>query len=264
MEIVSVVVVPARDEQEMIGGCLEALGSQTVTPRAFETIVVADGCRDATAEVARSAAQRCGLQLTVLEGPGAGPGPARRLGMDAAAQRLHSLGLGRGLIASTDADSRPAADWLERQLDHLARGANVIAGLVELDGDDAAQLPEAVLRRRRRESERRMAEVVASEPTAAHHHFAGASLGVTADAYRRAGGLGRGRSLEDREFADTLIEHGIPILRPDDVRVRTSARTGGRADRGLSVDLKLSTWLERRTSRCRRCRAHRAATPSPS
>jgi glucosyl-3-phosphoglycerate synthase len=246
VEIVSVVVVPARDEQEMIGRCLTAIAAQTVTPRAFETIVVADGCRDRTADVARDTARALGLRLTVLEGPGAGPGPARRLGMDAAAQRLHALGLGRGLIATTDADSRPAPDWLERQLDHLARGASVVAGLVELDDEDARALPDAVLRRRRLESQRRMAQVAAADPTASHHHFAGASLGVTADTYRRVGGLGRGRALEDREFAGVLAEHGVAIVRPDDVRVQTSARTGGRADRGLSTDLSVSAWRERR------------------
>jgi glucosyl-3-phosphoglycerate synthase len=246
VEIVSVVVVPARDEQEMIGCCLEAIAAQTVTPRAFETIVVADGCRDRTAGVAREAARALGLALTVLNGPGAGPGPARRLGMEAAAKRLCALGLGRGLIATTDADSRPAPDWLERQLDHLARGASVVAGLIELDDEDVRALPAAVLRRRQIESQRRMAQVAATDPTASHHHFAGASLGVTADTYRRVGGLGHGRALEDREFAGVLAEHGVAIVRPDDVRVRTSARTGGRADRGLSTDLSVSAWRERR------------------
>jgi glucosyl-3-phosphoglycerate synthase len=246
VEIVSVVVVPARDEQDVIERCLQALAAQTVTPSAFETIVVADDCRDATAEVARTAARRLGLRLVVLQGPGAGTGPARRLGMDAAADRLLSLGLDRGLIATTDADSMPACDWLERQLDHLARGADVVAGMIELDDDDVRALPEAVLRRRRLESQRWMAKIVATDPTAIHHHFAGASLGVTAGTYRHVGGLGGGRALEDREFGELLTERGVPIIRPGDVRVRTSARTGGRAERGLSVDLAVSAWRERR------------------
>ena len=37
-----------------------------------------------------------------------GPGPARRIGMDAACARLLALGRPDGLIACTDADSRPA------------------------------------------------------------------------------------------------------------------------------------------------------------
>lgn len=249
MEVVSVVVVPARDEQQTIARCLRALAEQTVTAAAFETIVVADACHDRTEQVARETARRFGLSMTVLHGPGAGSGPARRLGMDAAARRLRSLGLPRGLIATTDADSVPAPDWLERQLDHLADGAEVVAGLIELDADSAAALPAAVLARRRRTARRRLAAVAATEPNAGHHHFAGASLGVTADTYLRVGGLESQRSLEDEAFADSLRAHGVPIVRAADVRVRTAARTDGRAAHGLSVDLAIATWCERRRYR---------------
>jgi hypothetical protein len=61
--------------------------------------------------------------------------------MDAAAARLHALGRPDGLIATTDADSEPARDWLDRQLAHLQGGAEVIAGMIELDPGDAAALP---------------------------------------------------------------------------------------------------------------------------
>jgi glycosyltransferase involved in cell wall biosynthesis len=46
----AVVVVPAHDEEERIGRCLEALTSQVeVGPDEFEVIVVLDACSDATA-----------------------------------------------------------------------------------------------------------------------------------------------------------------------------------------------------------------------
>ena len=144
----AVVVIPARDEEQRIAACLAALAEQTVTPAAFEVIVVADACTDRTAAVALAAASELGLRLTVLDGPGAGSGPARRLGMDAAADRLEAIGIPRGLIATTDADSTPFPDWLARQLAHRDRGAEVIAGLIELDAEDALQLPPGVLRRR--------------------------------------------------------------------------------------------------------------------
>jgi glucosyl-3-phosphoglycerate synthase len=245
MELVTVVVVPARDEQDRIGACLEALAAQTVGRDKFETILVADACRDRTEQVARETAERYGLALTVLRGPGEGSGPARKLGMDAAAERLRSLGFPRGLIATTDADSEPAPDWIERQLVHLGRGSDVIAGAIEL-APGAAQLPAAVLDRRRQDAETRMAAIVAVDAGAAHHHFAGASLGVNAEVYRQVGGIDASRSLEDEAFAGTLALHKIPILRPADVRVRTAARIDGRAARGLSVDLAVSTWLTHR------------------
>jgi glucosyl-3-phosphoglycerate synthase len=245
MELVTVVVVPARDEQDRVGTCLEALAAQTVGRHRFETILVTDACSDRTEQVARETALRLGLKLTILQGPGEGSGPARKLGMDAAAERLRSLGLPRGLIATTDADSEPAPDWVERQLAHLGRGADVIAGAIELATEET-QLPTAVLDRRRREAETRMAAITAVDADAAHHHFAGASLGVNAEVYRRVGGIGASRALEDEAFAGTLARHRIPILRPADVRVRTAVRTDGRAARGLSVDLAVSTWLARR------------------
>jgi glucosyl-3-phosphoglycerate synthase len=245
MDLVAVVVVPARDEQDRIETCLEALAAQTVGLCAFETILVADRCQDRTEEVARETAERLGLSVTILEGPGEGSGPARGVGMDAAAERMRSLGLPRGLIATTDADSEPEPDWLERQLAHLERGADVIAGAIELAAE-GAELPAAVLDRRRRDAARRMAEIAAVDPGAAHHHFAGASLGVSADVYRRVGGIEATPALEDEAFAGALALHKIRILRPADVRVRTAVRTDGRVARGLSVDLAVSTWLARR------------------
>ena len=249
MAPVSVVVIPARDEAQTIAACLTALAHQTIGTAAFETILVADACGDDTESVARAAAQRLGLRLTVLHGPGAGSGPARRLGMDAAADRLEAQGRTDGLIATTDADSTPAEDWLARQLAHLARGAAVVAGLIELHPEDVMHLPSAVRERRERDAQQRLSEVTRRDPEAEHHHFAGASLGVTAETYRRVGGLDGCAALEDHAFGVKLARHRIPVVRAADVRVRTSARTDGRARRGLSVDLAVSTWRERRRYR---------------
>ncbi|HET9094649.1 MAG TPA: glucosyl-3-phosphoglycerate synthase [Solirubrobacteraceae bacterium] len=247
--LAAVVVVPARDEAERIASCLRALSRQTLSRDRFAVIVVLDRCRDATAEVARATAAETGLDLALLTGPGVGVGAARRLGMDAAYDRLLRAHSDRGLIACTDADSRPARDWLERQLAHVAAGAEAIAGLIELDGVERAQLPEAVLRARRRDAQARLGQVRAADPGAEHHHAAGASLAVTVETYRRVGGIEPLQALEDSAFADRLAEHRVALLRPADVRVRTSARAEGRAPRGLSVDLAVSRWLHERRYR---------------
>ncbi len=249
MDVTSVVVVPARDEEHTIGVCLRALAAQTVGLRAFETIVVLDACRDATAAVVRESAARLGLRLRTLRGPGRGAGAARRAGMEAAATQLLALGQPGGLIACTDADSRPASDWLERQLDHMQLGARAIAGLVELDPAEREMLPPAVVRRRERDAADRLLRVRRLDPDAGHHHFAGASIGITAAAYRHVGGLEPLAALEDAAFAARLNDHDVPILRPVDVRVQTSARSHGRVARGLSVDLEVSIWSERRRYR---------------
>jgi glucosyl-3-phosphoglycerate synthase len=249
MGLGAVVVVPARDEEARIEGCLRALAAQTVAKERFATVVVLDACQDGTAEVVARVSGEVGLAVTTLTGPGAGAGAARRLGMDAACERLLAAGTSQGLIASTDADSRPAPDWLERQLEHVAAGARAIAGLIELEADEAGLLPPGVVQRRARDAEARLRQVRSVDPAAAHHHAAGASLAVTAETYREVGGIEPLRALEDAGFAERLENYRIPLLRPADVRVLTSARAQGRVARGLSVDLAVSTWFERRRYR---------------
>jgi glucosyl-3-phosphoglycerate synthase len=249
VDVESIVVIPARDEQARIGDCLRALAVQTVPVAAFETIIVLDACRDDTARIVGEVASTFGLTVTTLQGPGSGAGGARRVGMDAACSRLWTLGRPRGLIACTDADSRPAPDWLERQLGHVRAGARAIAGLIELDDDEAGELPQAVLGRRERDAVARLWRVRRADPDAGHHHFAGASIGVTAATYRAVGGIEPLAALEDAGFAARLTQHEVPILRASDVKVQTSARSDGRVARGLSVDLAVSTWSERRRHR---------------
>ena len=249
MALGSIVVIPARDEERRIASCLEALAAQTVPRGAFETIVVLDDCRDDTGGVVRRVSAALGLAVQTIAGPGRGAGAARRAGMDAACARLLSAALPHGLIACTDADSRPAIDWLERQLAHVAAGAGAIAGLVELDPGEALTLQPGVRARRERDAGARLRQVRTTEPDAAHHHFAGASMGVTASTYREVGGIEPLSALEDAGFAQRLGQHGIPVLRASDVRVLTSARADGRVPRGLSVDLAVSQWYERRRYR---------------
>ncbi len=244
MALDAIVVIPARDEEDRIAACLQALAAQTVS--SFETIVVLDACADATGEVSSRAADDLGLTVRLISGPGAWSGPARRLGMDLAAERLFAAGVPDGLIACTDADTCPAPSWLERQLAHVRAGARVVAGRVELVPAERRELPDGALRRREHDAARRLERVRRVDPRAEHHHFAGASLGITADAYRSVGGLEPLSALEDAAFANRLDSHGVTVLRASDVKVYTSARRSGRARRGLSVDLEVSTWFERR------------------
>jgi glycosyltransferase involved in cell wall biosynthesis len=94
------VVIPARNDAEMLEVCLDALAHQTRRPD--EIVVVDNGSWDATALVARTAGARV---VTELE-----PGIPRAAsaGYDAATGEL---------IARLDADSVPPPDWLE----HAAR-----------------------------------------------------------------------------------------------------------------------------------------------
>lgn len=243
----AIVVVPARDEAERVGACLRALAAQRgIRPRAYEIILVLDDCRDATRERALAAAQESQLALHLVElSESSGVGRARRLGMDLACTRLLEVGRTRGLIASTDADSVVAEDWLVAQLTLLRAGAQAIGGRIELDPKEARELRSEVLAYRRHQAARRMRTVLerstpSARPLAEHHQFSGASLGVTAALYRACGGLPAPSALEDEAFERTLQRLSIAIHRSNSVRVRTSARTDGRASRGLAHDLALA------------------------
>jgi glucosyl-3-phosphoglycerate synthase len=243
----AVVVVPARDEEARIGDCLAALAAQVeIDPDAYEVIVVLDLCEDGTADAVEAFRRRCPAPVVhTVDGPGRGAGAARAAGMDFGCARLESLGRLDGLLASTDADSKVAPDWVVRQLEAIAAGAEAIGGEILLDPTEAAALPDGVLARREADLATRTREAAARGP-AEHAHFSGASLGVTPRAYRRAGGMAWMAALEDQELEDRLAASGVAIHRLRPVSVVTAARTEGRAERGLARDLELARWLEER------------------
>lgn len=91
------VVIPVLDDAAELAGCLAALAAQTRPPD--EVVVVDNGCRDASASIAREAGAR------VVDEPRRGIPAAASTGYDAATGKL---------IARIDADSRPGPDWLAR------------------------------------------------------------------------------------------------------------------------------------------------------
>ncbi len=234
------VVVPARDEEDLIGACLGALAAQTgVDPEEYEVLLVLDRCTDGTeARAAEVAAAHPGLRLHTLPGPGAGSSLARRVGMEAACRRLLKARGPDGLLCSTDADTVVAPDWVAAQLEAVEQGARAIGGRIDLA--EVNTLPPSVLRWHA-ENSRLRHERVLSEPgrtgRAEHWQFSGASLALTAESYERVGGLRPLESLEDEHLEEVLRENGVPIERLLSVRVTTSARLKGRASRGLSHDL---------------------------
>jgi len=92
------VVIPAYNEAEFLGSCLDSLLAQDFRGP-YEIIVVDNNSTDATADVARSRG------VTVVHEPKPGVCPARQCGTTAA----------RGeIVVSTDADTTFGSDWLSR------------------------------------------------------------------------------------------------------------------------------------------------------
>jgi glucosyl-3-phosphoglycerate synthase len=234
------VVVPARNEEALIGACLRALAAQRdVSHDEYEVLLVLDACTDATAQRAREvAAEHPSLRLHLLDGPGRGAGHARRVGMESACARLLGLGRDHGLIASTDADTVVAPDWLTAQLEAASRGACAIGGRIELSDDGT--VPKGLVDWHTERGRKRHLKLLSGpgHPERTEHwQFSGASLALTAATYRRVGGIEPLAALEDESLERVLIDHSIPIERLLSVRVKTSARLVGRAHKGLARDL---------------------------
>lgn len=118
------VVIPCRDDAEMLEHCLEALAAQTHP--ADRVIVVDNGSTDASAEVAL----RHGA--TVVDEPMPGIWPAAARGYDEALQDAD-------IIARLDADSRPHPDWIGRLVRAFVSdaGLGVLTGGAEFYGGSA-------------------------------------------------------------------------------------------------------------------------------
>lgn len=216
-----VVVVPARDEEELLPACLESLHrSASQTRLAVEVVVVADSCRDATARVATDAGVR------VVRSSAGRVGAARALGVASGLRDHPPAGT---WIASTDADSVVPDCWLVHQFEHATAGADLVLGVVELSQTPPGTEPEQGWLTR-------YAEGIDGST---HRHVHGANLGVHASAYLRCGGFPDLPAHEDAALAAAVSAlPGACVVRSVSCPVRTSGRRLGRAPAGVAHDLR--------------------------
>lgn len=218
-----VVVVPANDEQDEIGGCLAALARSrreleisTAGRVRADVVVVLDDCRDGTAAVAAGFAD-----VRTVSCVAGRVGTARRVGVAWALADLDHRPVEQVWIANTDADSRVPPDWLVRMLAHAERGAHLVLGTVL----PAPGLDEHAWR----------AWHTAHRLHDGHPHVHGANLGVNATAYLQLGGWADLASHEDVDLvARAGSTEGMCIRRCGDLPVTTSVRRAGRAPHGFA------------------------------
>lgn len=218
------VVVPAHDEEDRIGPCLEALATaraRLAADRADVDVavtVVLDGCGDGTAAVVDRFA------VDVVTTAHVGVGRARTTGA-AHALRVHPADPTERWLAHTDADSRVPEGWLVQQADALASGAHVLVGAVVPDPDD---LDTVVLAR----------WTAAHPPGAALGHVHGANLGVLAAAYLALGGFDPVPEHEDVRLVQRARAMGFRVDATVALPVVTSGRFAGRTPGGYAEHLR--------------------------
>ena len=253
------VVVPVQNEAEILKDTLSALANQAdlegnpLEPKRYEIIVLANNCEDDSAAIARRFAdQHPDLALHVVEktlpAVNAHIGWVRKRLMDEAYYRLMAIGCDRGVIASTDGDTRVDSIWIAATLHEIACGADAVGGRIVTDGRDRAALaPYARICHLREVGYRFLvAELEAYldpdvfDPLPRHFQHYGASLAVTAEMYGRAGGMPLVRTSEDVALYDALMRVDACFRHSPLVQATTSARQIGRAQNGLAD--QLSKW----------------------
>ncbi|KQP35463.1 glycosyltransferase family 2 protein [Pseudorhodoferax sp. Leaf274] len=219
------VVIPAHDESAHIAAAVAAARCAAAHPalagEPVEILVVADACRDDTA--AQAAAS--GASTLVLA--------ARNVGLARHAGAQQLLAAGARWLAFTDADSTVAEDWLAAQ---LALRCEAVCGCVwvtdwQAHGEHGASLAQAFAAQYR--------------PVEGHSHIHGANLGLSAEAYLRAGGFPALATSEDVALVRALEAAGIVVAYSALPRVWTSARVDHRAPLGFGDALRrLSSALQ--------------------
>ncbi|MGY1519616.1 glycosyltransferase [Luteimonas sp. A482] len=204
------VLVPAHNEEVLIGDCLRSILAAAQWPalagERVEVVVALDSCRDATAD----ACAALGVRTVALN--------ARCVGRARAAAAELLLHEGARWLASTDADSCVPADWLAAQ---LACDADAFCGTVRVaDWRDFAPRVRAAF-------------LAGEHYIDGHPHVHGANLGVSAAAYRAAGGFPALTAHEDRALLDALERSGHTVARRANPAVITSARRDPRARHGF-------------------------------
>ena len=248
------VVIPARDEQRLIGACLDSLrharNHPDVSGLPVTVVVAADSCRDRTVSVARR------HWADIVEVAARSAGATRALGtvraLDLVRARNTELTDGQLWLAHTDADSRVPRNWLADQLAHATAGAHAVVGQVQVrdwSGHTATTAAHFMHHYfvHHYDQQTQVAPAPAPGQSRAqrlHPHVHGANLGVRADAYLAVGGFPQLAVGEDRALVTALEQARYRVLASAGAPVVTSARRDPRAPGGFGhflLDLETHT-----------------------
>ncbi len=215
------VVVPARDEAQLLPATLTALGVATahfaiMNPHVVVSIIVVlDSTTDGSKELLH-----CYPEVHVVSVDVGRVGAARNAGV-AAARALQGKAPGELWIANTDADTEVPKHWLQRQFELAVAGADVVVGSAVPKQDDVST---SVMLR----------WLEFHQLGEGHPHIYGANLGFRADVFAALCGFRDQGLHEDRDFVGQSRALGYRVVATDTCRVSTSGRLRGRASGGFA------------------------------
>lgn len=214
------VVVPARNEADLLPDCLAALSRSRAALRQWapqvsvRLILVLDCCVDASAQVAQHYSQ---IETVTVD---AGcVGGARQAGID------HLLRSGPAVLgdwfACTDADSAVPADWLITHYEASRAGIDLLLGSVRPDRGPLSP----------KDFEEWQARHDLGD---GHGHVFGANLGFGACTLSATGGFRPLPVHEDVDLTSRTRAAGLTVVATGDSPVITSARRTGRTPAGFA------------------------------
>ena len=217
------VLIPARDEEDLLPRCLQSVlesGDALKGMATWDVVVAVDRSVDRTLEIAQT---MLGAEGTVISVDAGIVGVTRAAAAKVAL--LHQpCDASRIWLANTDADCWVPPDWLSGQLELAKSGVEAVAGIIDVDSFDEheAYVPQ------------RFRSTYLLHADGTHPHVHGANLGVRADAYLRVGGWTDLNTAEDHDLWTRLRADGAQMLSPSHLRVLTSGRRVGRAPLGFA------------------------------
>jgi glycosyltransferase involved in cell wall biosynthesis len=213
------VIVPAHNEQDLLPACLASLrrAARALPGTPVQLVVVADSCRDLTAQVARRGG------ASVVRVGARNVGAARAAGVREVLRQASQLDPADIWLATTDADSVVPPSWLRQQVCYASQGWDAVAGTIRVTDWSGYQ----------QDTRSRFAAGYA-DGSGPHPHVHGANLGFRASAYLTANGFPAVPTAEDHALVGALTAGGSRVLRTRALPVVTSARHEARAPHGFS------------------------------
>lgn len=251
------IVIPVRNEAETIAETLKSLVNQVdlknhrLAPDSFEIIILANNCTDNSADIVRFFAKansdlNIHLAETHLPPEKANVGYVRRRLMNEAYARLCQNKFKSGVIMTTDGDTCPAPNWIVANLREIKNGADAVGGRILMKPRGLREMNEKTRRFHLLDTGYRLLaaelearlDYIAHDYLPRHHQHFNGSFAVTTAAFDRAGGIPPVSFLEDVAFFQSLMRVDARFRHSPFVRVETSSRIAGRAEMGLSTQIK--------------------------
>lgn len=220
------VIIPAFNEAENMGACLEAFTQQT-THETFEVVVVDNNSTDRTADVVRSFGTK--LHVELVHEMEKGRGMARMRGFERA----------RGeILFSTDADTVVPPDWIESFVAALEKDPAIVAVTSTAEIADCSALQNMIF------SATFPLSFHLNSMVLGHLCLSGCSFAIRREAYELAGGFNpQTDAYEDLDLASRVHKIGKIVFiwgKP----VRSSGRRFKDGSIKASYDY-VRTWIEK-------------------